>query len=169
MPGVFQMCQARLGKAWSRSGNTAPIVIAPDGGPWAGWTPASQRRTLLGLSHSRPGLHCQGRARDVFPSWQSGARAGAPGLVLQAWEGEGGRGEGGALLDPILMSNCDYTTAPELMLVTCGPKQSRECCLFMVLWADLSPLYCCLLYMTNEYQHDQRLQQWWWCDADGPK
>ncbi len=68
VPGVFQVCQARLGKAWSRSGNTAPIVVAPDGGPRAGWTPASQRSTLLGLSHSQSGLHCQGRARDVFPS-----------------------------------------------------------------------------------------------------
>lgn len=35
-PGVFQMCQAHLGKAWSRSGNTVSIVIAPDGGPRAG-------------------------------------------------------------------------------------------------------------------------------------
>lgn len=37
-----------MGKAWSRSGNTASIVVAPAGGPRAGWTPASQRSALLG-------------------------------------------------------------------------------------------------------------------------
>lgn len=122
MPGAFQMCHAHLGQAWSRSGNTAPIVITPDGGPRAGWTPASQRSALLGLSHPGPGLHYQGRAGDVFPSWHSQDRG---------WCSR----PRGALLDPILMSNCDYTA-------TCGPKQRRECCLILVSSADSSPLYC---------------------------
>lgn len=52
---VFSKCVRPIWeKAWSRSENTAPIVIAPDGGPRAGWTPASQRSALLWLSHSRP-------------------------------------------------------------------------------------------------------------------
>lgn len=79
----FQRRQAYLGKAWSRSGNTAPIVTVPDGGPRAGWTPASQRSALVGLSLNRPGLCSQGRTGEEFPSWH---RQMMP-LVLQ---GKGG-------------------------------------------------------------------------------
>lgn len=32
------------------------------------------------------------------------------------------QGLGVSLLDPILRSNCDYTRAPEPVLVTCGPS-----------------------------------------------
>lgn len=77
---VFHKCVKPIWeKPGAVSGNTASIVIAPDGGPTAGWTPASQRSALLGLSHFRPGLHCQGRTRDVFPSWHRQKL----GLVLQ--------------------------------------------------------------------------------------
>lgn len=117
MPGIFQMCQACLGKAWSRSGNTAPIVSAPDGGPQSRMGLSLPKEHSAALSHSQPGLHCQGRAGDVFPSWHNQEL----GLVLQDFK---------LLLDPILMSDWDSVRALELVSITHGPKQGNETCVW---------------------------------------
>lgn len=89
------------------------------GGPQSRMVPSLPKECSAGA--------VSGRAGDVFPSRHSHE----PGLVLQ------GRRE--PLLDRILMSNRDYIRD---MLLTCGPEQSRECCLFMASSADLTLLYC---------------------------
>lgn len=116
------MCQAQLGKAWSRSGDTAPIVIAPDGGPPEQDGPQPPEGMLR--------WGCLRESRGCVPQ------------LTEPPAGPGAPGRGEPLLDRILMSNCDYIRALEPLLLTCGPEQSRECCLFMASSADLTLLYC---------------------------
>lgn len=79
-------------KPGAEVGNTASIVTVPDGGPRAGWTPASQRSALVGPSLNRP--------RSVLPGEN---RRGVPQLT-QTDDGPGAAGLGGFFLNPILIS-----------------------------------------------------------------
>lgn len=109
MPSVFANASSLFGgKAWSWSGNTAPIVTVPDGGPRAGWTPASQRSALVGLSLNRPGLCSQGRTREEFPSWHRQMMA----LVLQ----------GKGTFCWILSWSVGLYHNPGACVATCGPS-----------------------------------------------
>lgn len=58
----------------------------------------------------------------------------------------------GSLLDPILMSNCDYTRAPEPVLVTCGPSSKGGSACLWYHWK------ICYPFMKNACQDNQR--QW---------
>lgn len=56
----FKCVRPVLGKAWSRSGNTAPIVVAPDGGPRAKEHSAG--------AVSLPAWPARGESGMVFPA-----------------------------------------------------------------------------------------------------
>lgn len=106
------------------------------GAPRAGWSPASRRNAPLGLSQGEPGM-CSPADRATSRAWCSGPRRAFVGSHPdeQLW----------------------LYQSPGAAVVNLWPWAKQG---VLLVYGVVSRFDAPLLFMTNEYQEDQRQQQW---------